>query len=65
MAAIPDTIIDQLANAGRLATVVIEEDGVGRVRMLTRHGDTISSRDMFDASTPFLTGFTNEAKFSF
>jgi len=65
VAAIPDTIIDQLANAGRLATVVIEEDGVGRVRMLTRHGDTISSRDMFDASTPFLTGFKNEAKFSF
>ena len=65
VAAIPDTIIDQLANAGRLATVVIEENGVGRVRMLTRHGDTISSRDMFDASTPFLTGFKNEAKFSF
>ena len=65
VAAIPDTIIEQLANGGRLATVVIEENGVGRAQMLTRHGDTISSRDMFDASTPFLTGFKNEVKFSF
>ena len=65
VAVIPDTIIRQLANGGRLAAVVIGEDGIGRARMLTRHGDTVSSRDMFDAGTPFLPGFKNEAKFSF
>ena len=65
VAVIPDIIIEQLANGGRLAAVVIGKDGIGRARMLSRHGDTISSRDMFDAGTPLLPGFEDEAKFSF
>ena len=62
---IPDTIIEQLANGGRLAAVVIGTDGIGRAQMLSRHGDTISSRDMFEAGTPLLPGFMDEIKFSF
>ena len=62
---IPDVIIEQLADGGRLAAVVIGEGGIGRARLVTRHGNAISSRDVFDAGAPLLPGFEYEVNFSF
>ena len=65
VAEIPQAAIGQLADGGRLMAIVTGEDGVGRARLVTRHGDVVSRRDVFDASTPLLPGFDREATFSF
>ncbi len=62
---IPDTIIEQLAEGGRLVAVVVGEDGIGRCRIMMRHGGVVSGRDVFDAGTPMLPGFEREASFNF
>ncbi len=54
---IPAIITDQLAEGGRLVTVV--SDGlVGRGVLATRNGDTVSRIELFDASVPTLPEFS-------
>ncbi|MBM10024.1 MAG: protein-L-isoaspartate O-methyltransferase [Magnetovibrio sp.] len=65
VAVIPDSIIEQLADGGRLIAIVIGEDGVGRVTLVTRHGEVISSRNIFEASAQLLPGFEHKVSFSF
>lgn len=61
---IPDAITDQLAEGGRLATIV--QDGrIGRATLVTRRGGHISRRTMFDASVPALPDFRMPAGFVF
>jgi len=61
---IPDAILDQLADGGRLVTVLVK-DGVGRGHMITRVDGHLGGKDLFDASVPFLPGFRKKAEFSF
>jgi protein-L-isoaspartate(D-aspartate) O-methyltransferase len=65
VADIPAAIIEQLADGGRLVAVVVDSDGIGRARLLTRHGGVVSARDLFDAGTPLLPGFEPKASFNF
>ena len=64
VAHIPNHIIDQIADGGRLVGVVAGE-GVGRAVMLLRRGESVSSRTLFDATIPLLPGFAPEPTFVF
>lgn len=64
VASIPGAIGDQLAEQGRLLAVV--SDGtVGKATLVTKYGGVLSSRELFDASTPFLPGFEPVEEFRF
>lgn len=66
VAELPESITKQLADGGRLVTVMREGENVtGRATLVQRNGATLSSRALFDASTPFLPGFEKSASFVF
>lgn len=54
---VPPAIADQLAEGGRLVTVVSVGAGLGRATLMRRDGGTVSSRVLYDASVPVLPGF--------
>lgn len=60
----PDEFRSQLKDGGRLVCVV-REGPVGRATLVTRAGDSYSSRQEFDAMTPCLPGFEVQQKFVF
>ncbi|MFI5002164.1 MAG: protein-L-isoaspartate O-methyltransferase [Reyranellales bacterium] len=63
---IPQAILDQLAEGGRLATVEAGASGVGGVaQLVVKEGGVASGRPLFDAGTPVLPGFAPPAKFTF
>lgn len=62
--AIPDTIVGQLGDGGRLLAVV-QERGIGRATIVTRNGDHLSHRVVFDAAVPVLPEFRKPAGFVF
>lgn len=66
---IPSRLIQQLAEGGRLVTVLRDvEGGVGRAVLLTRagSGDTVAAqRVLFDANTAMLPGFERARTFAF
>ncbi|MBI4184596.1 MAG: protein-L-isoaspartate O-methyltransferase [Proteobacteria bacterium] len=64
-ARLPERITAQLAEGGRLVGVFVGGDGVGRARVITRQGGMIGSREVFNAATPVLPGFTAETEFVF
>lgn len=61
--AVPQGIQDQLAEGGRLVAMLAGPHGVGRAILMTRRGETVSSRDLFDAGTPSLPGFAPPRSF--
>lgn len=65
VAEIPAAISDQLAEGGRLVTVVRDTTGMGRATLMQRDGDMVSSRVLFDAALPLLPGFEVEPGFVF
>ena len=65
VATVPDGICDQLAEGGRLVTVVRQDGGPGRAVLMQRSGGHVSSRVLFDAATPYLPGFKPDAGFVF
>lgn len=66
VAAVPDAILDQLGEGGRLVAVVQGRPGtVGKGVLLTRSGGLISRREMFDLGAPFLPGFEPHPTFTF
>ncbi len=65
VAEIPAAIADQLAEDGRLVTVVSAGPGLGRATLMRRDGGVISSRVLYDASLPVLPGFEAEPGFVF
>lgn len=65
VAQIPDAITAQLADDGRLATVVRPARGVGQITLVRRVHGVASSMGLFDAGTPFLLGFEPTPAFSF
>jgi len=64
---VPKAILDQLAEGGRLVAVVAEKarNRPGRGVIYRMAGGVVSSRDLFDAGTPFLPGFEQKAGFIF
>jgi protein-L-isoaspartate(D-aspartate) O-methyltransferase len=64
VAEIPAVILDQLAEGGRLVTVV-RAGRVGRATLVSLRGGAISRRIIFDAATPLLPGFVAEQHFAF
>lgn len=62
---IPRRITDQLADAGRLLTVVKNGPGMGKAVLMERIGDHVGRRNLFDAATPVLPGFAREKGFVF
>lgn len=65
VAAPPATILGQLAEGGRLITVVDDGSSVGRATLVQSLGGQVSSRPLFDAGTPYLGGFRPEPGFTF
>ncbi|TQV79319.1 protein-L-isoaspartate O-methyltransferase family protein [Denitrobaculum tricleocarpae] len=63
--AVPASVIEQLAEGGRLAAVIQDEGGVGRATLMQRVGANVSARPLFDASTPILSGFERKDEFVF
>ena len=63
---VPSGIAAQLADGGRLVAVEVAPGRtVGRGVLVTRFGDSISKREVFDAAEPLLPGFEKEAAFTF
>ena len=63
---IPRIILEQLAEGGRLTTVVAAPSGVlGVAQLVVKEGGVTSGRPLFDAGTPALPGFSHPARFTF
>ncbi len=65
VAEVPAVIADQLAEDGRLVTVVSAGPGLGRATLMRRDGGVVSSRVLYDAALPVLPGFEAEPGFVF
>ncbi|HEY5208026.1 MAG TPA: protein-L-isoaspartate O-methyltransferase [Stellaceae bacterium] len=65
VAHIPDAIAAQLAEGGRLVTIVRAGAGMGRATLMTRVNGVLSHRPLFDAAAPFLPGFARAPHFVF
>lgn len=61
---VPDRLVAQLAEGGRLAAVV-GTGPVGRATLITKRRGVASTQILFDASAPPLKSFTREAGFVF
>ena len=61
---VPQALLDQLRDGGRLAAVVIER-GVARVTVGVRAGDGFGTTALAEVATPRLPGFEAPAAFSF
>ncbi len=62
---VPLAIADQLAEGGRLVTVVSVGAGLGRATLMRRDSGVISSRILCDAAVPVLPGFEAAPGFVF
>ncbi|HUZ74777.1 MAG TPA: protein-L-isoaspartate O-methyltransferase [Stellaceae bacterium] len=65
VAVIPDEIARQLAEGGRLVTVLRSGDGMGQGMVMTRVEGILSRRPVFDAATALLPGFEPAPAFVF
>jgi len=61
---IPDGLLDQLAEGGRLVAVK-NSDGIGKTIVSERQGVLFSTRELFDAAIPLLPGFAKSPGFVF
>lgn len=65
VAAIPDTLAQQLAEGGRLVTVVKPGQGMGQGVLMARSEGVLSQRPVFDAAAALLPGFHPAPAFVF
>jgi protein-L-isoaspartate(D-aspartate) O-methyltransferase len=65
VAFIPDTIAAQLAEGGRLVTVVKSGARMGSATLMNRVQGVLSRRPLFDAAAPLLPGFAPAPSFIF
>lgn len=63
--AVPEKIKSQLADGGRLVTVLSSRGHMGSAVLITRTGETFTTRVLFDAATPTLAGFEEQKTFVF
>ncbi len=61
---VPQTLLDQLAEGGRLATV-LRDTRPGHAVLLHKERGTVSTRVLLDANVPLLTPFAKPQTFSF
>lgn len=61
----PETWASQVRDGGRLVAVMADAGGVGRGKVFTRSGDTLASREGFDAYPPRFAAFDRKPSFSF
>ncbi|MGH6717970.1 MAG: protein-L-isoaspartate O-methyltransferase family protein [Alphaproteobacteria bacterium] len=64
VAEVPPALLDQLADGGSLAAVLIDT-GVGRLARLVKQGGVVSRVDLYDAAVPALDAFAAAPKFAF
>lgn len=64
VATIPDTIVDQLADGGRLGTALIDR-GIARLTVGRKAGGAFGYVSLGDAGTPALPGFSKPKAFTF
>lgn len=62
---VPERIRMQLADGGRLLTVLSEKGSMGSAIIMSRHGESFSTRVLFDAAMPVLAGFKRKEGFVF
>ncbi len=62
---IPQAILDQLSEGGRLVAALDGEEGCGQAVLAVNIGGAISRDNIFDVSIPELPGFDREAGFVF
>ncbi len=62
---VPEQVMRQLAEGGRLVAVIAPPGEPGRATFITRLGGTYSRRIIFDAGTPVLPGLQLEPGFAF
>ena len=65
VAKVPESILAQLIDGGRLVTVVHKHDSHGKGVLMTKFGGSISTEEIFDAWTPILPGFELPPSFAF
>ena len=65
VAELPEKLIKQIAEGGRLVAVLEGAEGVGRATLLRRGTAGVSRRTLFDASVPVLDDFRKKAGFVF
>jgi protein-L-isoaspartate(D-aspartate) O-methyltransferase len=63
---VPQAIFDQLAEGGRLTTVIAGPPGAsGVAQLFMKEGGMVSGRPLFDSGTPSLPGFAPPPRFTF
>jgi protein-L-isoaspartate(D-aspartate) O-methyltransferase len=63
---VPDVILDQLAEGGRLATVLVAPSGsLGVAQLILKEGGVTSGRALFEGGGPLLPGFAPPPRFTF
>jgi len=63
---VPQAILDQLADGGRLTTIIAGPPGaLGVAQLFVKEGGVASGRPLFDAGTPSLPGFAPPPRFTF
>jgi protein-L-isoaspartate(D-aspartate) O-methyltransferase len=63
---VPQAIFDQLAEGGRLTTVIAGPPGAsGVAQLFMKEGGMASGRPLFDSGTPSLPGFAPPPRFTF
>ena len=65
VAQVPQAVIDQLAEGGRLAAVVRPDGYTGKAYLYQKIGDVTSRRQLFDANVPWLPEFQPTSGFEF
>lgn len=65
VAEVPDPLIEQLADGGRLVAVVRPDQTVGKATRIVRKGEIVARRELFDANLPWLPGFEPASRFVF
>jgi protein-L-isoaspartate(D-aspartate) O-methyltransferase len=65
VASVPPAIAEQLGEGGRLLTVLLPRQGMGKAVLMTRRDGVLGQRIVFDAGTPLLPGFAPQPEFVF
>ncbi len=62
---VPEALLKQLGDGGRLVAVLKETAAIGRLVVYTKHGGLIGDRVLSDADAPALPGFEKATAFVF
>jgi len=65
IAGVPSALTDQLIDGGRLAAIIDDGKGQGKVILMIKNHGAVSQRELFDASVPRLPGFEPKMGFVF